>query len=90
MNPFLTAVWSDLILLSYAVPDEVLTPYLPPGLELALGRVLSEGDSYVACARRFILKILLANPGLFADFGMVYAQVVARRPASLLAARNRA
>ena len=34
MNPFLTAVWSDLILLSYAVPDEVLTPYLPPGLEL--------------------------------------------------------
>ena len=34
MNPFLTAVWSDLILLSYAVPDEVLAPYLPPGLEL--------------------------------------------------------
>ena len=34
MTPFLTAVWSDLILLSYAVPDDVLTPYLTPGLEL--------------------------------------------------------
>lgn len=34
MNPFLTAVWSDLILISYAVPDDVLTPYLTPGLEL--------------------------------------------------------
>ena len=34
MQPFLTAVWSDLILLSYAVPDEALTPYLTPGLEL--------------------------------------------------------
>lgn len=34
MTPFLTAVWSDLILMSYAVPDDVLLPYLPPGLEL--------------------------------------------------------
>ena len=34
MTPFLTAVWSDLILISYAVPDAVLTPYLAPGLEL--------------------------------------------------------
>ena len=34
MNPFLTAVWSDLILISYAVPDDVLLPYLAPGLEL--------------------------------------------------------
>ncbi len=34
MTPFLTAVWSDLILLSYAVPDDVLLPYLAPGLEL--------------------------------------------------------
>ena len=34
MTPFLTAVWSDLILMSYAVPDDVLLPYLSPGLEL--------------------------------------------------------
>lgn len=34
MTPFLTAVWSDLILASYAVPDEALTPYLRPGLTL--------------------------------------------------------
>lgn len=32
MTPFLTAVWSDLILASYAVPDEILLPYLRPGL----------------------------------------------------------
>jgi len=32
MTPFLTAVWSDLILISYAVPDEAVLPYLPPGL----------------------------------------------------------
>ena len=34
MTPFLTAVWSDLILMSYVVPDAVLLPYLAPGLEL--------------------------------------------------------
>ena len=33
MTPFLTAVWSDLLLISYAVPDEALTPYLALGLE---------------------------------------------------------
>ncbi len=34
MTPFLTAVWSDLILASYAVPDEALAPYLRTGLTL--------------------------------------------------------
>lgn len=34
MKPFLTAVWSDLILASFAVPDHVLQPYLRPGLTL--------------------------------------------------------
>ena len=33
MTPFLTAVWSDLILISYAVPDAALVPYLTAGLE---------------------------------------------------------
>lgn len=33
MIPFLTAVWSDLILASYAIPDDVLAPYLRTGLE---------------------------------------------------------
>lgn len=33
MTPFLTAVWSDLILISYAVPDEAVMPYLSAGLE---------------------------------------------------------
>ncbi len=30
----MTAIWSDLILISYAVPDDVLLPYLAPSLEL--------------------------------------------------------
>lgn len=34
MKPFLTAVWSDLILASYPVPDDILRPYLRPGLTL--------------------------------------------------------
>ena len=31
---FLTAEWRNLVLLSYAVPQSVLTPLLPPGCEL--------------------------------------------------------
>jgi uncharacterized protein YqjF (DUF2071 family) len=34
MTPFLSAVWSDLIFASFAVPDEILTPYLHPGLTI--------------------------------------------------------
>ena len=30
----LTASWHNLILANYATPDELLTPYLPPGVEL--------------------------------------------------------
>jgi uncharacterized protein YqjF (DUF2071 family) len=33
-RPFLTARWADLFLASYAVPDELLRPRLPPSLEL--------------------------------------------------------
>lgn len=33
-RPFLTARWSNLFLATYAVPPELLTPRLPPGLEL--------------------------------------------------------
>lgn len=33
MAPFLTAVWSDLLILSYAVPAETLAPSLTEGLE---------------------------------------------------------
>jgi len=33
-SPFLTAQWSNLCLFSYAVDDETLTPFLPPGLRL--------------------------------------------------------
>jgi hypothetical protein len=33
-TPFLTARWQDLLLVTYAVPDALLTPRLPPGLAL--------------------------------------------------------
>ncbi len=33
-RPFLRARWSNLILLTYAVPDELVRPYLHPALEL--------------------------------------------------------
>ncbi len=34
MKPFLTARWENLILATYAVPEELLRPRLPPGVEL--------------------------------------------------------
>lgn len=33
-TPFLTAEWKQLCLVTYAVPEEVLAPRLPPGFEL--------------------------------------------------------
>lgn len=33
-RPFLTARWQNLILANYAVPEKLLRPLLPPGLEL--------------------------------------------------------
>src|SRR5215468_781631 len=33
-RPFLTARWTNLFLATYAVPDDLLRPHLPPGLEL--------------------------------------------------------
>src|SRR4051812_21154653 len=33
-RPFLTARWSNLFLATYPVPDELLSPRLPPGLDL--------------------------------------------------------
>jgi uncharacterized protein YqjF (DUF2071 family) len=32
--PFLTARWSNLALLTYAVPPEILQPFVPPACEL--------------------------------------------------------
>jgi uncharacterized protein YqjF (DUF2071 family) len=43
-RPFLTARWTNLILANFAVPDRLLKPLLPPGLELDQ----FEGRSYVS------------------------------------------
>src|SRR5687768_16265250 len=34
MKPFLAARWEDLLLVTWRVPDELLAPHLPRGLEL--------------------------------------------------------
>ena len=41
---FLTARWEDLIMANYSVPQEILMPYLPKGVELDL----FEGKAYVS------------------------------------------
>jgi uncharacterized protein YqjF (DUF2071 family) len=33
-RPLVSAVWSDLLIASYAVPDHILRPFLPPGQQL--------------------------------------------------------
>ncbi|MCS6975671.1 MAG: DUF2071 domain-containing protein [Gemmatales bacterium] len=43
-QPFLTAQWKNLCLFNYPVPDEVLKPHLPPGLQLDR----YEGSAYVS------------------------------------------
>jgi uncharacterized protein YqjF (DUF2071 family) len=46
MKPFVSAVWSDLLIVSYAVPECTLKPYLPPGLTIDL----HAGEAYVSIA----------------------------------------
>jgi uncharacterized protein len=43
-RPFLAAHWSDLLLLNFAVPPEVLHPLVPPGVEPDL----HDGQAYVS------------------------------------------
>jgi uncharacterized protein YqjF (DUF2071 family) len=43
-RPFLTAQWRNLFLATYAVPPSLLTPRLPPGLELDT----RNGDAFVS------------------------------------------
>lgn len=44
MRAFVTAVWSDLLIVSYAVPEAILVPWVPPGLTLDRW----QGQSYVS------------------------------------------
>jgi uncharacterized protein YqjF (DUF2071 family) len=61
-RPFLTACWSELLLLNFAVPTDVIAPLVPPGTEADL----HEGQSYVSIVgfRFHTTRILgLAVPG---------------------------
>jgi len=44
MTPFLRATWTDLVIISYAVPDDWLLPFLPTGISLDRW----EGSAYVS------------------------------------------
>lgn len=44
MKPFLTAEWRNLVMMNYVVPEEILLPYLPKGVELDY----FEGKCYVS------------------------------------------
>lgn len=64
---FVNAVWSDLIIASYAVPDSVLQSLLPPGL--ALDRWQGQAHvSLVAFRFRRVRVLGLAAPAPFGDF----------------------
>jgi uncharacterized protein YqjF (DUF2071 family) len=53
---FLTARWEDLVMANYAVPPEILLPYLPKGVELDL----FEGKAYVS-----LVGFMFKNTRLF-------------------------
>lgn len=56
---FLTARWEDLINLTYSVPEELLRPHLPPGLELDI----FEGSAHVSLvAFDFLSTRILGMP----------------------------
>jgi uncharacterized protein YqjF (DUF2071 family) len=56
LQTFLTARWENLIMANYAVPPEVLKPYLPAGVELDL----FEGEAFVS-----LVGFMFKNTRLF-------------------------
>lgn len=65
MKPFVRAVWSDLLIVTYAVPDAALAPFLTPGLTLDR----YAGGAHVSLvAFRFRQTRVLGIPAPFGDF----------------------
>lgn len=65
MKPFVRAVWSDLLIASYAVPDAALAPWLTPGLTLDRW----DGRAHVSLvAFRFRRTRVLGVPTPMGDF----------------------
>ncbi len=65
MKPFVRAVWSDLLIVSYAVPDAAPAPFLTPGLRLDRWN----GRAHVSLvAFRFRRTRVLGVPAPFGDF----------------------
>ena len=75
--PFLTARWQNLFLATYAVPDELLIPRLPPGLELDR----RDGSAFVSLVAFDFLETRVLGvswPG-YRDFPEVNLRFYARR-----------
>lgn len=65
MKPFVRAAWSDLLIVSYAVPDQSLSPFLTAGLSLDRW----EGRAHVSLvAFRFRRTRVLGVPSPLGDF----------------------
>ena len=76
--PFLTARWSNLCLLTYAVPPELLAPRLPKGLELET----RDGRAFVSLVAFDFLDTRVLGvpwPG-YRDFAELNLRYYARRP----------
>src|SRR3954469_20731239 len=75
--PFLTARWSNLCLLTYAVPPALLEPRLPPGLDLDL----RDGQAFVSLVAFDFLDTRVLGvpwPG-FRNFPEINLRFYARR-----------
>lgn len=77
-RPFLTARWSNLCLLTYAAPAELLTPRLPPGLELDL----RDGQAFVSLVAFEFLDTRVLGVGWpgYRNFAELNLRFYVRRP----------
>lgn len=83
MTPFLTARWTDLALVTWQIPAEILRPHLPPGLEPDRRPADPEGIAYVSfVAFRFLdTKVKGIAVPLHTDFPEVNLRAYVRETA---------
>lgn len=78
--PVLRAEWKDLVIASYAVPGDWVTPYLPPGVELDLW----QGSAWVSLVafnfyRLHLLGVTLPYPPTLCTFPEINLRTYVKR-----------